>query len=352
MNQSTLNRITRQLDYLKTNRERLVADADTHITDFAGMTTPMLKKYQSTDNLYQGRPISAEDLLVEMNMAGVDVCLCWQNPATTPYRGGWANFESLLNSNRYIYECSCKYPERIIPTGWTDPKALGVEKAREMIRICIEDFGMPIIKMNPAQNAFPIDDECVVDLTRYIIELGAVPAFHFAADTCYTPVKGLVNLANEFPNDDILAVHMGGGGSSYLEAETMYNEIREEGLNHKNLYFIESAKRDIHIESDIITYALAGKEDVTRIFCASDAPYGRMTWNYGGYRCMFDSLINSDKHSDQRVRNNPSYFTPELEQQFLGKNFADFIIRRYTKMLEGSDMLALDCTYESSTLQY
>ena len=334
MDANVIQRIQRQLDYLSENRNKIIADTDTHLTDFSGMTSQMLYKYYSTHNLYQGRPISVEDLLAEMEMAGVDVCLCWQNPAATPYRGGEQNFEALLKSNRYIFECSCKYPEKIIPSGWTDPKALGVEDAKEMVRICVEDFGFPIIKMNPAQNAYQIDDERVIELTRSVIEYGAVPAFHFAADTSYTPTEGLCHLAQLFPESEILAVHMGGGGSSYLEAETMYNEIRELGLVYKNLYFVESAKRDIHIESDLITYTLAGEENYKRIFCASDAPYGRMTWNYGGYRCMFKSLMNGEKHTDPRVRENAALFTPELVQRFMGGNFADFIIKRYSEMLK------------------
>jgi hypothetical protein len=91
-------------------------------------------------------------------------------------------------------------------------------------------------------------------LIRTIIGYGAIPAFHFAADTQYTPVSGLKKTGRKcFPNNRLLVIHMGGGGASYNEAETMYHEVRELGLEYKNLFFIESAKRDTHIESDFIT---------------------------------------------------------------------------------------------------
>lgn len=334
MNNNALNRMETQLEFLIANKGRLVADADTHITNTTQLTPEIQKKYDSTPNYYHGRPISAEDLICEMDMAGVDICLCWQNPATTHYpEHGKQNFDSLLESNRYIYESACKYPQRIIPTGWTDPKALGMELAKEMIRVCVMEFGCPVVKFNPAQNAFPIDNETTIELIRTIIGYGAIPAFHFAADTQYTPVSGLKKLAEMFPDNRLLVIHMGGGGASYNEAETMYHEVRELGLEYKNLFFIESAKRDTHIESDFITYALAGEENFKRIFCASDAPYGRMTWNYGGYRHMFNSLINSQRHTDKRVINNPNVFTTDLAKQFLGVNFVEFIIEQYQNML-------------------
>lgn len=334
MNTNAFHRMRTQLEFLNNNKHRLVADADTHITDTSNLSPVIQEKYDSTPNYYQGRPISAEDLITEMDMAGVDVCLCWQNPATTYYPGlSEQNFDALLSSNRYVYESACKYPERIIPTGWTDPKALGLDLAKEMIRVCVMEYGCPVVKFNPAQNAFPIDNETTIELIRTITGYGAIPAFHFAADTQYTPVSGLKKLAELFPDNRLLVIHMGGGGASYNEAETMYHEVRELGLAYKNLFFIESAKRDTHIESDFITYSLAGEEHYKRIFCASDAPYGRMTWNYGGYRQMLKSLVDSELHTDKRVRNNPNVFTPDLAKRFMGQNFVEFIVDQYSSMV-------------------
>ena len=122
---------------------------------------------------------------------------------------------------------------------------------------------------------------------------------------------------------------MGGGGASYNEGEELYNQTRELGLKYPNLFFVQSAKRDTHIESDFITYALAGTPFNKNIACASDAPYGRQTWNFGGYLAMFKSLLNSSKHTDIRVRNNPDVFTQEIQRNFMGRNLAGLIINGY-----------------------
>jgi hypothetical protein len=72
------------------------------------------------DNYYHGKPISAEDLLAEMKMAGVDMSLVWQNPAVTPYGMNQdKNFETLLKANRYLFDMDAKYPGEIYPR-WLD----------------------------------------------------------------------------------------------------------------------------------------------------------------------------------------------------------------------------------------
>jgi predicted TIM-barrel fold metal-dependent hydrolase len=328
-----LERIKRQIEFLKKNRNNLVIDADTHITNLDNLPGTLKEKYDQSPNYYHGKPISAEDLIIEMEMAGVDMSLIWQNPAATPYvRDQDINFENLLNANRYISDMAGQHPEKLIPAGWTDPRALGVEKALELTRICILEMGFPIVKMNPAQNAFPIDNPEVFRVIEEIRVLKAMVAFHYGADTPYTPAEGLEKIANAFPGTRIIGVHMGGGGAGYLEAESLYQQTRELGLKYPNLFFIQSAKRDTHIESDFITYTLAGDPHNRQIACASDAPYGRQTWNFGGYRLMFASMLNSENHTDERVRENPELFTTEMIKNYMGRNFTELIIEGYERM--------------------
>src|SRR5258706_16412034 len=122
---------------------------------------------------------------------------------------------------------------------------------------------------------------------------------------------------------------MGGGGAGYMEAEILYHKARELGLRWPNIRFVLSAKRDTHIESDLITYQLAGEPFCKNLFCASDAPYGRMTWNFGGFRAMFRSLTDGDNHTDARLRAQPGLFTAENVQGYLGGNFAEFAAAGY-----------------------
>jgi predicted TIM-barrel fold metal-dependent hydrolase len=334
MNTSAKNRIQQQLAFLQSNKNNLIIDADTHLTDIENLAPMFREKLQSTPDYYQGRPIDANDLVREMKMAGVDMSLVWQNPAATLYPGAQErNFEHLLAANRYIYDTAVKYPEKFIPGGWTDPKALGFEKALKLAEICVKEFGFAIVKLNPAQNQFPIDSPQVTDMVTEIVKLGAIPAFHYGADTPFTPASGLKNLATRFPESPIIAIHMGGGGAGYMEAEKLYHESRQLGLKHPNIRFVLSAKRDTHIESDLITYQMAGEPFKNNLFCASDAPYGRQTWNFGGYRFMFESLLNGGNHTDERLRNNPHLFKNEDVKGYMGGNFAGFIIRGYENLL-------------------
>lgn len=335
LQESARNRVKQQQEFLLANKERLVIDGDTHATDIAAMHPALKSQLEACPDYYHGRPVSAEDLLSEMDMAGVDMALIWQNPAATVYSNNpEADFKALFNANLYIYESALNYPERFIPAGWTDPKALGVADAKKLVNLCVNEFGFAIVKMNPAQNAFPIDSDPVVEVFDHIVRLGAVPAFHFGADTEFTPAEGLKNLAKRFPEHPIIGVHMGGGGAAYPAAEDLYQKARMLGLECPNIHFVLSAKRDTHIESDLITYTLAGEQASSRIFCGSDAPYGRMTWNFGGYRAMFKSLIDSRKHTDSRVRETRNLFNDRVAAQYMGGNMARFMIAAYTSVLE------------------
>jgi len=112
--------------------------------------------------------------------------------------------------------------------------------------------------MNPAQNKYNIDSDDVVTVFDRIVELGGIPAFHFGGDTPYTKAEGFEALAKRYPEYPVVGIHMGGGGPSYNEGEVHYQKARELGLRHPNIRFIQSAKRDSHMESDFITYQLAG----------------------------------------------------------------------------------------------
>lgn len=328
METRTLDRIHRLTRYLDANQRTLVIDADVHATD------TQRSPRRPVDSYYHGRPVSAEDLIAEMDLAGIQMANAWQNPATTRYPGGEdANAEALLEANRYVFSCGQRYPERFISSGWTDPKACGVANARRIAEICVRDFGFLLVKMNPAQNAYPIDSPAVLEVADRIVELGAIPVFHYGADSPFTPASGLEALAARYPECPIVAVHMGGGGAGYLEAERLYHESRELGLRKPNIRFVLSAIRDTHIEEALVAYQLAGPPFSENLFCGSDAPYGRMAWNFGGFRAIFEGLEHSAAHTDARVRNNPGLFTADSAQAYLGGSFARFVSAGYARLV-------------------
>lgn len=321
MHESARHFLSELSAFLDRGASTLVADADTHITDLLALGPTLRERFDSSPDYYHGRPISAELLLREMDMAHVDVALSWQNPAATPYSADVKDNESrLLAANRYVHRCAVKYLGRIIPGGWTDPKACGVEGACRIAETCVLEFGFPFVKMNPAQNGYPIDSPEVVAVLDRIVELGAVPAFHFGADTPFTPAEGLEALLLRHPAHPFLAVHMGGGGAGYPEAEALYTQARHLGLEYPNLHYVLSAKRDAHIESSLIAYQLAGEPFSHNLLCGSDAPYGRLSWNFGGFRWMFRSLLDGAHHTDPRLQRRPDAFTEQAVAGYLGGN--------------------------------
>jgi predicted TIM-barrel fold metal-dependent hydrolase len=334
MNSSLSKIVVQRIKFLENHKDEFIIDADTHISSIEELSPADRNNYLNNPNYYHGKPICAEDLLREMKMAGIDMSLIWQNPAVTHYgTDKEINYQALHKANLYIFQSAEKYPEKFIPAGWTDPKALGTDLAISLVEKCIKELGFLVVKMNPAQNQYNIDSESVITVFNKIVELGGIPAFHFGGDTIFTNAEGFEKLALLHPEHPVLGIHMGGGGPSYNEGEIHYINARELGLRRQNIYFIESAKRDTHIESDLITYQLAGKPYCDHIFCGSDAPYGRETWNFGGYRMMFDSLIDGMNHPDKRLQTNPDLFNRTSAQKYMGGNIAQFLIDGYKNML-------------------
>ncbi len=326
--------IARRLQHLQSVRDRVVIDADTHPSSPALYSDALRRRLAADPNYFHGRPISGEELLRDMDHAGVDMALCWQNPAAITYTDDpRENFAALRAANVAIAELAQRNPTRVIPAGWTDPKALGEDEAAQLVQLCVEEWGFPIVKMNPAQNRFPIDSPVVLRMVDRIVALGAVPAFHFGADTAFTPAEGLRTVALRHPEWPVIGVHMGGGGPAYVEGEPLYQAARALGLSCPNIFFVLSAKRDTHMESDLITYRLAGPPFAHNIAVASDAPYGRISWNFGGFRAMFATLRDGAAHGDPRLRANPGLFDNAAVHDFMGRNLADLVIRTDLRLL-------------------
>ena len=104
-------------------------------------------------------------------------------------------------------------------------------------------------------------------------------------------------------------------------------------MKYPNITYVLSAKRDTPIESDLIAYQLAGEPYNRNLCCASDTPYGRQSWNFGGFRQMFQSLRDPENHTDARIREYPGLFYDVAVQNYLGTNFAEIAIRGYESIL-------------------
>ncbi len=335
MNSERTEFIRAQMSYLESNRDSLTIDADTHISDPNGIQSETVSRASQTPNYYHGRPIDAESLRATMRLSGVDLCLSWQNPAATAYTSDPAvNYERLLAANQYVAQTAWKYPQSFVPAGWTDPKALGVAKAVALADHCVNELGMAIVKLNPAQNEFPIDGPEACEVVDAIVANGAIVAFHFGADTPYTPAEGLRNIARRHQEVPFIAVHMGGGGAAFTDAEQLYTDARQLGIEQENLFFVLSAKRDAHMESDFITYQHAGRTSAQRLMCGSDAPYANQAFQFGGFRGMLNAFVSGAEYPDRRLNEKQTLFDRAAVQGYLGGNFARLMVRTYKRLLQ------------------
>ena len=118
---------------------------------------------------------------------------------------------------------------------------------------------------------------------------------------------------------------MGGGGGHFVEAEPIYQSARQAGLDHPNIFFVLSAKRDVHMESALIAYAAAGAPANGQIAIASDAPYGDMIFQFGGFRALFARLADGANYPDPRLQARPDLFAAACVQRFMGGNAAQLV---------------------------
>ena len=312
---------------LEADGAHLVIDADTHISDLRSLSEGEQRRHDADAGYYHGRPVSAEELIEEMDLAGVDMALVWQNPSATAYCGNPVrNTEALAAANGYVCAAARRHPARLIPAGWVDPQACGLENTLRLVDILVGELGFFMVKLNPAQNRFMMDSPDALAVVDRIVERGAVPAFHFGADTPYTPAGALRAIAERHPEQPVVAVHMGGGGASYTDAERLYLEARALGLERPNVRYALSTRRDAHTESDLIAYQRAGEPFRRNLFCASDAPYGRMAWNFGGFRAMLHSL--------EAAR--PELFDGAAAANYLGGNCARFAAESCRRLLDAA----------------
>ena len=104
----------------------MIIDADTHIAPTGGAFT-------------------LEQHLARMERAGIDKTLTWLKP---DYVG-----EEIEGYNRYVYEATHRYPDRILGFGWADP-TVSVKHAKKMVQICTEEYGFYGVKLKRMERMY------------------------------------------------------------------------------------------------------------------------------------------------------------------------------------------------------
>lgn len=237
----------------------MIIDADVHISPTAE----------------GGNSIFVDELLRRMERAGVDKALTWLQP---PYR------RELDAANEYVYKAMQVYPDKILGFGWVDPN-LGVEKAKDGVRKCVYEYGFYGVKLNGAQNSFYIDDPALsIPVIEEIVRTGKILAFHVGADDFErTHPFRVGKIARQFPDTQILMVHMGGIGSADVS-----NAAIEIAQQHQNLTLIGSGVRSRPILKAIKTLG------PSRVCFGSDSPFELMHVEVAKYRALLNGELSED----------------------------------------------------------
>lgn len=225
-----------------------------------------------------GNSITIDELLRRMDQAGVDKALTWLQP---PYK------REVAEANRYIYQATREFPDRILGFGWADPN-LGVDPAKEMARKCLEEYGFFGVKLNGAQNEYYIDDpDKALPVIETIARTGKILAFHVGADSYeHTHPFRVAKIAKMYPELTILCVHM--GGASFHDFS---NAVIEFARESPNMILIGSAIRSIPILKAIKTL---GPE---RVCFGSDTPFELMHVEIAKYHALLAGEVN-DREKD------------------------------------------------------
>lgn len=235
----------------------MIFDADTHLS-------PAKEGSNS---------VNAEGLLRLMDMSGVDKCLSWVYP---PY------IKTDLDSYvAYVAESMKRYSDRIYGFGWIDP-TLGPEKALNLTKRCMQEYGMYGVKLNGSQNKYYIDDK---DKTYPIVEevskAGRIVAFHTGSDDPdHVHPYRAEKVIRDFPDTKFLMIHMGG---------TLCKAAIEVAQRCGNVTLVGSEAPKDGVLRAIETL---GAE---RVAFGSDAPFCVMSAEVGAYKGMLKSAQLTDE---------------------------------------------------------
>jgi hypothetical protein len=234
----------------------LIIDADTHISPTGE----------------DANAITIDELLWRMDRAGVDKALAWLRP---PY------MREIDESNAYVYQATQLYPDRILGFGWADPR-LGLDRARDAVKRCIEDYHFYGVKLNGAQNSYYIDDPRLsLPIVEEIAKTGKLLAFHVGTDAFEaTHPFRVAKIARMFPEMQILMVHMGGVGYADLS-----NAAVEMAQECPNLTLIGSAVRAVAVLKAIKTLG------ADRVCFGSDTPFALMHVELAKYNALLEDEV-------------------------------------------------------------
>jgi predicted TIM-barrel fold metal-dependent hydrolase len=237
----------------------MIIDADCHISS----------------HKFDGLAITADELVAQMDRAGVDKALVWLKP---PYN------KDIVPENRAVYQATRRYPDRLLGFGWTNPR-LGKESALDTIKQCFEEYGFLGIKFNGAQDDYVIDDATVMSFIEAATKYGKPIAFHIGSDFFEnTHPYRLGHIAATFPETQFIMIHMGGARLPALDRAAI-----ETAQQYANITIIGSA-----IPATAILRAI-DQLGADRVCFGSDTPFRLMHVELAKYRALMRDVDQADQ---------------------------------------------------------
>ena len=238
----------------------MIFDCDTHMSPYVN----------------HDRAIDAPGLNDMLQQAGITRALTWLMPQ---------GVDDVSDSNKYIYEQAKIYPI-FYPFGWTNVME-GVDKAIDDAKRCLLDYGFGGVKLNGAQNDYPIDSSDALKVCEVIAKNNGIIAFHIGADAPdNTGAFRAANVASTFPETTVLMVHMGGAGRPNPDRSA---EVIAEAVKHPNMILVGS---EIPTEKIKIAIDTLG---ITRIMYGSDTPFSKTTEALSNYKKLLLDFNDEDK---------------------------------------------------------
>ena len=243
----------------------MIFDCDTHMSPYVN----------------HDRAIDASGLNDMLQKAGIDRALVWLMPQ---------GVDNVSESNKYIYDSAKTYPI-FFPFGWTNVME-GVDKAIDDAKRCLVEYGFRGVKLNGAQNNYPIDSPDALKVCEVIAKNNGIIAFHIGADSPdNTGAFRAANVAAAFPDTTILMVHMGGAGRPNPDRSA---EVIAEAMKHQNMMLVGS---EIYPEKVKIAIDTLG---AGRVMYGSDSPFSKTEDALNNYKELL-------KEYDDEVRDAVMY---------------------------------------------
>lgn len=144
-------------------------------------------------------------IVEHMDMNGVDksVVFWWDRPGFDD--------ETVLNINKTIGEMGRRFPDRLIPFATVNPTR---EKACDMLKRCVEDYGCVGMKWHPDVAGFIPSDKKNYELLQLMDDYKMTLVTHCSAlgkpsKSLYAHPLLLDEILVDFPNINIIAAHAG-----------------------------------------------------------------------------------------------------------------------------------------------